>query len=499
MKKIGVLGSCESRDLFNSILNPGYKNYFSIEVTTLRTSLISLMQSPIFIDSDLLKIFPENKDSKKRTSFLKDDFEKTFFDELNEKDIDILIIDNYFEVRFGIGFFDGKLLTNNEWDLIDTDFYKNTKNIETLSMLNEPEQYFKIWSKYCDLFFEFMKNNFPNIKIILNMARLASIVKKEDGSKYVDNIFFKRAEKANPLINRLDEYIIENYDVDVLDFDFEKFNSREDHPWSISPNHYTPEYYSDLTQQLLYIINSYESEKNRSDFIKNKNKEYLHKMNHMNESLNKMHSEILMLKSDNNKLKSFYSEKNKELIEFDKKNRKLSEKILSLKNKNRFESDREKEEYLFKDNGISRNNKSNWYYVNNPQRKISKKGTTVSIKDDGGFYAIFPQKSISSWSESYIWSYPLVIEFDIVKFSGEIQMRITSQNEQINANQTFRELKISNNSHVTVIIDKNTVIYYIDNNAPILISTTIKNAQIGFRLINATLTYHNFKIYSINL
>lgn len=183
----------------------------------------------------------------------------------------------------------------------------------------------------------------------------------------------------------------------------------------------------------------------------------------------------------------------------DKKNRKLSEKILSLKNKNRFESDREKEEYLFKDNGISRNNKSNWYYVNNPQRKISKKGTTVSIKDDGGFYAIFPQKSISSWPESYIWSYPLVIEFDIVKFSGEIQMRITSQNEQINANQTFRELKISNNSHVTVIIDKNTVIYYIDNNAPILISTTIKNAQIGFRLINATLTYHNFKIYSINL
>lgn len=277
--RIGMIGSCESRDLFNSLINPGYKEYFSLEIDILRTSFISLMQDPHYIDNDLLKIYPETPTSIKASSFLKDDFEKTFFREINQKEIDILILDNYFEVRFGVCLFDGILLTNNDWDLYKTDFYKNTKNIETITMLNNPNEFFKLWCEYCDLFFEYMNQNFPGIKIILNMARLTGIVEKEDGTKYIDENFEKVAKQYNPLLNKLDTYIINHYDVDVLDFDFDKFLLAENHPWGISPNHYTPEYYSDLTKQILSIEDSYNSIEDRINFLYDKNKEYINKIN----------------------------------------------------------------------------------------------------------------------------------------------------------------------------------------------------------------------------
>ena len=279
--RVGMLGSCESRDLFNSAINTNYKDYFLLEIDTLRTSFISLMQKPQHIDNNLLKIYPETPSSIKASSFLKEDFEKTFFEKLNQTEIDVLIIDNYFEVRFGVGYFDGILLTNNDWDLYKTEFYKNTNHIKTITMLNNTNEFFELWRKYCDLFFEYMNNNFPEIKIILNMARLTGIVEKEDGSKYIDENFTKIANQFNPLINRLDTYIINHYNVDVLDFDFENFNLAENHPWGISPNHYNSNYYSNLTEQIISIKNSYDSLEDRMNFLYDKNKSYINKINEL--------------------------------------------------------------------------------------------------------------------------------------------------------------------------------------------------------------------------
>ena len=236
------------------MLNPRYKNFFSIEISFLRSSLISLMQEPFYVDYKSIEFPLEDNLRLLRFDFLKSDMEKSFFNELNSKEIDCLIIDNFFEARFGVASFDGILLTNNTWDLPETEFYKNTNSITEFSMDIDEGIYMELFSKNCNLFFDFMKSNYPNIRIILNKARLSCIVRKTDSSFYISEDYEIYAKKYNTILDKLDSYIENNFDVGILEFDFQNCYCRPDHPWGIGPNHYNSFYYSYLTKQLLDIV-----------------------------------------------------------------------------------------------------------------------------------------------------------------------------------------------------------------------------------------------------
>ena len=312
MINIGVFGSCESRDLFNSMLNPLYKNFCTIKISCLRSSLISLMEEPTFIDYSLIEFPLDDKSRLVRFDFLKSDFEKTLFNELKTKKIDCLIIDNFFEARFGVAYFDDVLLTNNTWDLIETKFYKNTKSIIELSMDTDETSYMKLFSKSCKLFFEFMESNYPNIKIILNKARLSHIVRKEDSTFYINNNYVNYAKKYNDILEKLDSYIENNFDVGVLEFDFQNCYCRHDHPWGIGPNHYNPFYYSYMTKQLLDIVSPDET----FEYLVEKNQEYI-------DQINKLNNEFSELDDSN-----YFGKKNNLIYDYSFLNQSLCEKII---------------------------------------------------------------------------------------------------------------------------------------------------------------------------
>ncbi len=46
-RSVAVMGSCVTRDNFNSTFNPGYKKWFQVVLSANQTSLISLMSPPI--------------------------------------------------------------------------------------------------------------------------------------------------------------------------------------------------------------------------------------------------------------------------------------------------------------------------------------------------------------------------------------------------------------------------------------------------------------------
>lgn len=240
--KVGVLGSCISRDAFNSNFVPNYKDYFKIEISAQRVSMISLMQKPINIDENLIKITPNTPENNARTDFIKYDLKKSLLNELIEKNIEYLIIDNYLEIRMGILYFEDNIITNNNWDLPRTEFYKNLEEKFILNIIDYPEEYFNIWSKYCDLFFNFINKNCPNLKVILNKGRAVDKVIKEDGSIYINPDFTKMANEINFFLDKLDSYIQNNFDVYVINFDFNNTFADENHIWGFGPVHYSKNY-----------------------------------------------------------------------------------------------------------------------------------------------------------------------------------------------------------------------------------------------------------------
>lgn len=252
--KVALLGSCISRDVFNSHFVPNYKEFFEVITDVQRTTLISLMQDPVEIEECLIDISPHNSKNIARTRCISNDLNKFFLRNLIEMDVDYLIIDNYFEVLYGILYYDNTIISNNFWDLPETQFYQNMSDKLNLNLYENFDEYFCIWSKYCDLFFKFLALYCPNVKVILNQARQTNQVMKSDGSCYINNDFTKTMNSTNPLLEKLDSYIMDNFNVHVLRFDYDNTYCDESHIWGFAPMHFHKNYHDTLFNKLKSII-----------------------------------------------------------------------------------------------------------------------------------------------------------------------------------------------------------------------------------------------------
>ena len=93
--------------------NHNYKDFFEVKISSQRTSMISILQDVINIDKNLIEINPPNQQNNARSYFIAYDLNRRFIQDLKERDIDYLIIDNYLEIRRGILYFDNNIITNN--------------------------------------------------------------------------------------------------------------------------------------------------------------------------------------------------------------------------------------------------------------------------------------------------------------------------------------------------------------------------------------------------
>ncbi len=92
VQKIGVLGTCFSRNFLNSsaYFNPDYKSHYEVAFTQFHSSLIALMTEPFSFPIAEYEDIPVEK-----KQFVKTDFEKTFFQALKRERPDFLMIDLY--------------------------------------------------------------------------------------------------------------------------------------------------------------------------------------------------------------------------------------------------------------------------------------------------------------------------------------------------------------------------------------------------------------------
>ena len=290
--KIAVFGCCLTRDAFNTKMIPNYKDFFKIVATSTRVSMISLMRDPINFDDESLTILPENPSNIYKKNCIVNDMKKNFLNSLQKNDIDYLIIDNYLEVLFGIICFNNDIISYNP-DLELTDYYKQIGEFIHLRILDTPNEYFEMWSKSCDLFFNFLKNNCPNIKVILNNAKPFDKFLNDDGSVRTDINYTKHCKVVVPHLNKLNRYIEEKYDVKSINYE-NIYYLDENHMWGKGPEHYNRKFYQDFLDKIKKIIID----------------DYYH--------------EILNLKSENNFIKQNFMEK-------DKTNESLKEEIKILK------------------------------------------------------------------------------------------------------------------------------------------------------------------------
>ncbi len=264
-----VFGSCSCRDLFNSTLNKNYKDFFRIGKTGIRLSFISMMQKPVSYDAESLDIFPKEEINIHFSEWIKMDLDKVFLEDLKNENFEYMMLDTYYDTNFGVvDIGDNRYITNNI-RLNQTEFFKNLEYKRFLTIQNNTAEYFELWKKSCDSFFEYLETYCPDLKVILNPSRHVYKVLNEDGSVSESEEFKLECKKYNKYRDLLDEYILKNFDVDVLEFD-DNTLVYNNHLWGVSSLHYEESYYLDMTKQLNEIIE-------RNNLLKTNNLEDLNK------------------------------------------------------------------------------------------------------------------------------------------------------------------------------------------------------------------------------
>lgn len=268
-KNVAIYGSCISKDPFTTLFNKNYKERYNCIINDQKHSFISTMQEKEEFDESDLLILPDDAPNRFLTKCIKEDLEKTFIEEMLNNEIEYLVLDVNFEVYKGIISFNETKFLTNITGFEETKFFSKLNNVEYINIIDSPNEYFEIWKEYCDKFFNFLKTNCPNTKIILAEVRALDVVQRDDLSTYVEPNFTKIAKLSNIYFKKLEDYIKKNFDVYVIKFDKDTV-LKENHNWGKFFVHYDDDYYSNFLKKVDRIV-EYEELKKKVESLTEEN------------------------------------------------------------------------------------------------------------------------------------------------------------------------------------------------------------------------------------
>lgn len=245
--EFSTFGSCASRNIFNSDLNKDYKDYFHINHSIERVNTISLMSDPVDFNGDLV-----NAGHEYDNTCVIEDLSKRYLDSIKNHDFDYILFDTLFDVKFSVIKLNSNSFITDSYSLESTDLYGDFKECRRISIFEDFDEYFSLWKKYFDDFFICLKDYSPDTKLILNCAR-SIYTFKEDDSIVEDSQLKEISLSYNKYRNVLDRHIIENYDVEILPFDY-GVTLDKNHIFGIAPTHYVSKFYEDANRELNKVI-----------------------------------------------------------------------------------------------------------------------------------------------------------------------------------------------------------------------------------------------------
>lgn len=238
--KIGILGSCVTRDTFEYL--PAH--YFQIDPVFSRTSLISLMTPPIPLSYQDINLASEWQ--KRMVLF---DFQKKLWEVLATQSVDLLIVD-FIDERFDLLFQDGSYVTRSH-ELAESGIESSGKYQFQLIPRFDPVTR-QTWKWFCEMFIYKLEHYLPPEKIILHMAPWMTHYRS--GSEVLPFEFPEWIASNNTELEEYYQHFTRIWKgVHTLDLRGKGFVSDANHRWGLQPYHYEDAYYRAAGEQIMRI------------------------------------------------------------------------------------------------------------------------------------------------------------------------------------------------------------------------------------------------------
>jgi hypothetical protein len=165
MKKVALLGSCVTRNTFNTRFTD-YKARYSLVLEQYQTSLISVMAAPILPPSGVYDGFDGFE-----LRAMKGEIEKTFAKRLAEACPDVIIVDLYTDAMFGCVPFQDSYITLNRWRLREKPAAKLIDANSGITPWNCPKLFHALLKEASEKFSDLVAHSAADAIVVLNCAR----------------------------------------------------------------------------------------------------------------------------------------------------------------------------------------------------------------------------------------------------------------------------------------------------------------------------------------
>ncbi|MBC6141312.1 teichoic acid biosynthesis protein [Listeria welshimeri] len=253
LTKIAVLGTCFSRNAFNSspYFNPDYKTFFECSFTQFHSSIISIMTKP----ANLINLDKYTDITANEKSYVDEDWGKKFFINLKKSNSDYFLIDLYSDVIRPVIWIDKETAISLSY-VIEQSQLLNDISYERILDHIDNETYFEEWKYYADQFIEKLTEIIPANRVILNLGGFTTSYYDEKG-KVVNYKNKMGIEKNNYFWDRLNNYFLSKLpEAKVIDFSKKNYIGDFNYPFGHSFSHFESSYYKDFLKELIYITKS---------------------------------------------------------------------------------------------------------------------------------------------------------------------------------------------------------------------------------------------------
>lgn len=245
--RVAVLGSCVTRDLFNSRFNPHYKDLFECVALSNQVSLVSLMSPPVDVPADAMA---ELDDYGRRE--VTAEVSRSFLTDVVAARPDYLLLDLFADVHFGCFSVAGSHLTRNRWKIMKSRFYAEADKADLVPD-DDRETYLAVWRRSLDALLELLARELPDTRLVLHRARNVLRTRNEDGEVRPHGPQARLAE-MNAWWDRLDAEVAARGVTRTLDLFSPDMTSADSHPWGPFAVHYTLDYHPAALSKLTQIV-----------------------------------------------------------------------------------------------------------------------------------------------------------------------------------------------------------------------------------------------------
>ncbi|WP_163654756.1 DUF6270 domain-containing protein [Listeria sp. PSOL-1] len=245
VQKIGVLGTCFSRNFLSSdpYFNPEYKEDFSVSFTQFHSSIIALMTKPFSLD---ISSYDDIPDTKKK--FVQTDFEKTFFKELKKEKIDYLLIDLYTDALKSVGFIESDVAVTIS-PIIEQSQIRNDLPFKNMLTHDDPLVFQQRFKEALEAFKTKVLPYIEEERIILNQGQLTTRYFDETRKIIAYSNLDKLAQYNDDwrILDRLFLQVFPN--AKTIDMLSEPYIGDALYPFGHSVAHYESKYYKRLYEK----------------------------------------------------------------------------------------------------------------------------------------------------------------------------------------------------------------------------------------------------------